>query len=199
MSNIDRATRTRHHILDAAWALVMEQGASASIADIAAAAGITRQSVYVHFGSRGGLLMALLKRTDDRLGIFEAFSAALAEKDPAVRLGRAVTVWLDFVREIVPVARDIVRLRASDEDAAAAWNDRMRELLKVWQQLAHSLEADGALAGGWSAADAADFIWMSTSVQAYDLLTRDRRWAHKRALHAIRQGVSRAVLRGGGV
>ena len=57
MSNIDRATRTRHHILDAAWALVMEQGASASIADIAAAAGITRQSVYVHFGSRGGLVI----------------------------------------------------------------------------------------------------------------------------------------------
>jgi AcrR family transcriptional regulator len=198
MSNIDRATRTRHHILDAAWDLVMEQGASASIADIAAAAGITRQSVYVHFGSRGGLLMALLKRTDDRLGIFENFAAALAAPDPAQRLDRAVGVWLDFVRDIVPVARDIVRLRASDEDAAAAWNDRMRDLVKVWQELARSLDRDGALVDGWVVNDAADYIWVSTSVQAYDLLTRDRRWSHKRAVHVIRQGLSRAVLRDGG-
>lgn len=194
VSNIDRTTRTRLGILDAAWDLVAEQGASASIAEIAAAAGITRQSVYVHFGSRGGMLMALLKRADERGQIFERFTVALSHRDPARRLEAALDAWLAFVPGIMPVARDLVRLRSTDHDVAAAWKDRMDELLGVWRQVARSLARDKALADGWTQAEAADFIWTSSSVQTYDLLTSDRGWTHKRACRAVKHGVSRTIL-----
>lgn len=194
VSNIDRTTRTRLGILDAAWDLIAEQGASASIAEIASAAGITRQSVYVHFGSRGGLLMALLKRADDRGEIFEKFAAALSTSDPAARLEAALDAWLDFVPDILPVARDLVRLRSTDDDVAAAWNDRMGELLGVWRQVARSLARDKILTDGWTQSEVADFIWTSSSVQTYDLLTSDRGWSHKRAARAVKHGISRAIL-----
>ena len=36
------------------------------MAEIAKAAGVSRQAVYLHFGTRGGMLMALVKRADRR-------------------------------------------------------------------------------------------------------------------------------------
>lgn len=194
VSNLNRTARTRQGILDAAWDLIAEQGASASIAEIAAAAGITRQSVYVHFGSRGGLLMALLKRADERGQIFEKFTVAMSQHVPAARLEAALDAWLSFVPQILPVARDLVRLRSTDDDVAAAWKDRMDELLGVWRQVARSLARDKALADGWTQAEVADFIWTSSSVQTYDLLTSDRGWTHKRACKAVVHGVSCAIL-----
>ncbi|WP_365708818.1 TetR family transcriptional regulator, partial [Parvibaculum sp.] len=50
MSKNTKSERTRGEILDAAWTLIAERGASVSLGEVAAAAGITRQSVYVHFG-----------------------------------------------------------------------------------------------------------------------------------------------------
>ncbi|MDG1826246.1 MAG: TetR/AcrR family transcriptional regulator, partial [Henriciella sp.] len=64
--------------MDSAWDLVAKEGADVSLATIAKAAGISRQSIYDHFGSRGGMLIALVRRADDRLsikdGLFNAFS-----------------------------------------------------------------------------------------------------------------------------
>ncbi|MEJ2612245.1 MAG: helix-turn-helix domain containing protein [Candidatus Thiodiazotropha sp.] len=58
-----------HHarLLDAAWDLINIEGTDASLARIAKAAGITRQSVYDHFGSRGGMIVAMVRRVDERL------------------------------------------------------------------------------------------------------------------------------------
>lgn len=54
MSSQARVQRTRAEILDSAWTLISQRGADVSLAEIAKAAKISRQSVYDHFGSRGG-------------------------------------------------------------------------------------------------------------------------------------------------
>ena len=194
MSNLDRPQRTRRDILDAAWNLVAERGAEVSLAEIAKAAGITRQSIYLHFGSRGGLLFELVRRTDERERIFERFEAAMKTPEPAERLDRCLGVWFDFVSKIQPVALDLIRLRSRDEDAARAWNDRMRDLRRVLRQLVRGLQEDGALAGFWTVPRATDYLWAGCSVQAWALLVQDRGWSEAAASKALRHGLARALL-----
>lgn len=193
MSNLKRAERTRLEILDAAWDLIAARGAAVSMAEIATAVGMTRQSVYVHFNSRGGLLMALVRRADARFFIWEGFETAMTEKEPAARLDAVLGVWLDFVPKIHPVATDLIRMRATDEDAARAWEDRMSELLKFYRGLMSGVKKEGALAADWSAPRAADYLWAASSVQAWDLLVRERGWSEAAASKCIR-GTIRATL-----
>ncbi|MBC7679270.1 MAG: TetR/AcrR family transcriptional regulator, partial [Pseudorhodobacter sp.] len=62
----DRDAR-REALLAAADAVVQRDGASASMASIAAEAGITKPILYRHFGDKGGLYAALTERHTDRL------------------------------------------------------------------------------------------------------------------------------------
>lgn len=194
MSNNKRAARSRQEILDAAWNLIVRRGAEVSLSDIATAVGMTRQSIYVHFGSRGGLLVALVRRADEREDIFARFDSALAVADPRERLDRYVTAWLVFVPKIYPVASDLIRLRATDADAAAAWTDRMNDLLGCLRKLAESLAADNALAQGWTAPRAADYLWAACSVQAWGLLVKERGWSPATASKTIRAAIARVLL-----
>ena len=195
VSNLKRSERTRQEILDAAWDLIAERGAAVSMSEIAAAVGMTRQSVYVHFGSRGGLLMALVRRADERFFIWEGFATAMEEKLPARRLDACLAVWLDFVPKIHPVATDLIRQRATDEDAARAWSDRMSDLLKFYRRLIGGLQKDGALAPHWSVPRAADYLWAASSVQAWDLLVHDRGWSRESAEKIIRSTLAQALLK----
>jgi AcrR family transcriptional regulator len=173
--------RTRAEILDAAWDLVSGKGADVSVAEIAKAAGITRQSVYLHFGTRGGLLVALVRRADERFAIHDKLLAVLQIEDPGQRLDHAIKVWLAFLPGILPVARDLIRLRDTDRDAAGAWDDRMAALRDWLLQLTRSLKSDGALAPEWTPEDARDYLWARTSIQAWDLLVGECGWTQEKA------------------
>jgi len=166
-----------------------------SLAEIAKAAGISRQSVYDHFGSRGGVILGLVRRADERLDIKARFDEAFKLGDPARRLEAAIEVWIRFVQEIYPVASDLIRLRTTDADASAAWEDRMSELRQWLEDLTQSLERDGALQKAWSAKEAADYLWASFSVQTWGLLTRDCGWPEERALDVLKRTICQALLR----
>ncbi len=195
MSRNKRSQRTREEILDSAWDLIAERGASVSMSQIATAAGITRQSVYLHFGSRGGLLLALVVRADVRFKIWQAFTDAFASEDPRIRLQECLQAWLDFVPKIHPVARDLIRLSASDGDAAAAWNGRMDELLEFFEKLVASLKEEQVLKEHWTVRGATDFLWVSCSVSVWDLLVKNRRWGQEQAEETIKKTICEALLK----
>ena len=94
-----RATAERNveAIIDAAEALLHE-GASASIAAVAARAGVSRVTVYAHFSSREAILEAVIERAVARAVV--AFDAAAAGAASAVEaLERAVTAsWAKLSR-----------------------------------------------------------------------------------------------------
>lgn len=195
MSNSSpRGARTRADILDVAWRVIAERGTHVPMQEIAAAAGLTRQGVYVHFRSRGGLLVALVRRADDRADIHARFLRALQTADPRQRLDGFLRVWLDFVPTIHPVASSLMRARADDPEAAAAWQDRMTALRRGFTILARSLRRDGALGSGWTAAHAADYLWAGSSMQTWDLLAVDRAWGATRTSRVLRRTLAAAVL-----
>jgi len=60
---------TRVAILDAAWELIVESGKLDVVqAEIAAKAGVSRQTIYLAFGGRAGLLVAMLRNRDAHSG-----------------------------------------------------------------------------------------------------------------------------------
>ena len=186
--------RTRADILDVAWRLLAERGTHVSMAEIAEAVGLTRQAVYVHFRSRGGLLVALVRRADARAEIHSRFAAALATPDARQRLDAFLRVWLAFVPTIHPVASSLMRARRDDPDAARAWADRMTALRHGFATLAASLRRDGALAAPWTARAAAEYLWAGSSVQTWELLAVDCGWGAAKTSKALRRSLAAAVL-----
>ncbi|RVU34923.1 TetR/AcrR family transcriptional regulator [Hwanghaeella grinnelliae] len=195
MSKNKKSDRTKAEILDAAWDLMAQRGSSVSMAEIAQAAGVTRQLVHHYFGSRGALLTALVRRADDRFEIWEGFATGMAEKDPKARLEACLDAWLAFIPKIHPVATDLIRMRATDPDAADAWKDRMGELRTFFVTLTKSIQRDGALADGWTARKAAEYIWSSCHVLYWDLLVRECGWRPADADRAIHDTIKRAILK----
>ncbi len=194
MSNLKKSERTRREILDTAWTLIAEQGAETSLATIAEAVGMTRQSIYVHFGSRGGLLVALVRRADEREKIWEAFEDAMKQPTAEHRFNACIDAWLDFIPKILPVARDLIRLRTKDEEAGNAWSDRMLELREFYVTVMEGLKADKNLSSQWSTQQAAEFMWTHSSVQVWDLLTGDCGWTAEQARKSIKDNLCQALL-----
>jgi AcrR family transcriptional regulator len=82
------AARNRRLLLDAAMAAFREHGATASLDDVAKAAGVGPGTLYRHFPTRDHLVLAVI---DDGLaGLAELGAALLDEPDPV----QALQTWL---------------------------------------------------------------------------------------------------------
>ena len=194
MSSNSRGKKTQAEILDIAWDLISQNGADISVARIAAAAGVSRQTIYLHFGSRGGMLVALVRRADEKFEIKERFDAAILLAEPASRLTATIDAWLDFVPKIYPVAKDLIRLRETDQEAAEAWEDRMTDLRQWLLDLMKSLQHDGSLSAGWTPKRASEFFWAQTSVQAWGLLRKECGWSENAISERLKESLSEALL-----
>ena len=195
MSNLHpRTARTRAAILDAAWKLIADRGLDVGMAEIADSVGVTRQTIHIHFGTRGGLLIALVRRADEREDIHASLLGALERADPRERLDAFLREWLDFVPKIYPVARQLIAAEPGDAEAAAAWRDRMEELRNGFLLLTRGLRNEKALAAQWTAPQAADYLWASASVQAWELLAIARGWGHTKTEQTLRRSLARVVL-----
>ncbi|MBG0816917.1 TetR/AcrR family transcriptional regulator [Planomonospora sp. ID82291] len=165
---------TRSRILETARRLITEQGPRVSMADVARAAGISRQAVYLHFGSRASLLVAVVRDMDERDGIRARCERALTGEEPVEAFRAFLRAWLRYAATIHPVASVLLASRRDDPDAAAAWNDRMGELHEGFLLAARRLGTAGRLRPGLAPDVAADLAWAMTSVPVWEQLTADR-------------------------
>ncbi len=81
------ATRNREHLLVVARAVVIEQGADASLRDIARRAGVGLGTLYRHFPTREALLEALLSES------FDALAVQAAELETSSSPEDALVTW----------------------------------------------------------------------------------------------------------
>ncbi|MFI7461966.1 TetR/AcrR family transcriptional regulator [Nonomuraea sp. NPDC049646] len=86
-STIDPA-RTRAAILSAATDLLYERGLDGiGVAGLCAAIGISKETLYRHFGTKEGLVEAVLQARSDRVARGLAARARAAGDDPRAQLG----------------------------------------------------------------------------------------------------------------
>jgi AcrR family transcriptional regulator len=130
----ERKAETRRRLLAAAAALFAEHGVDGvSVDAVADAAGRTSGAVYAHFGSKQGMLVALLDEWRHLLvtvvtGVFDE-AADLGERLRAV----AETVIVnpsDDTRRLLALERELTRLAGRDPSIAAVLRARAADAQK---------------------------------------------------------------------
>jgi len=115
---------SREAILDAAERLMAERGyAASSISDIRKACGLPASSLYWHFGSKEGVLAAVMERGANRF--FAAIPAPETELDIDARLGAVANLLAqhpEFLRLVY-----MLGLERTDDQTVSAAVRRVRD------------------------------------------------------------------------
>lgn len=193
MSRVD--TETRVEILNAAWALIEREGAAAvRLADVAKQAGVSRQAVYLKFGSRVGLFVALVAYIDEVGRTGEQAARWRSAETGEAKLEAFLEWWNGYVPQIRPVANALLAERARDAAAGAAWQSRMEALHRATHYVVAALAKEGTLAPGWRVPEAADWLWGLVSIQLRETMA-ERGWSRRRYADRLRRVVRAALLR----
>ncbi len=176
MSSREKNTRTR--ILEATWKLMVErQGLGVRMSDIAKAAGISRQAIYLHFDTRTALMSATAIHVDVVKGLDERLKVVLSAQTAVDALKAYVDVWGNYVPEIYGLAKALLAARETDEAAGVAWDERMACLRDGCRQIVADLDTEGQLAPEWSQEQAVEMLWSVLSFQTWEQLTVDCGWS----------------------
>jgi AcrR family transcriptional regulator len=118
-----RADR-RDQLLDTAQQVFTEHGyGPSSMDDVADAAGVTKPVLYDHFGSKDGLLAAVIERSGQQM--LDATTGAVRGLDPETALRQGLIAFFRYVDEHAGAWTLLIREVAPGTPAAAAV-DRVR-------------------------------------------------------------------------
>jgi AcrR family transcriptional regulator len=160
---------------------------------IARAAGVSRQAVYLHFGSKAGLLLALVDWID-RTGPLPRLTRRVEEATTGLEaLDRLMELHANYVPNILRIATVLESARRTDRDAAAAWEDRMQRRHEAARIAVERLAQDGMLAEGLTVGDAADLLWALASIQMCEQLLVERGWSRSRYERHLKRAARRAL------
>jgi AcrR family transcriptional regulator len=197
----EQAAQTRLRILEASGDLFAERGYGATTIDaVAARAGVAVDTVYATFGTKKGMLSALidLRVTDSSEG-----SDVLAGEGPRAlrKVSNQRQMLAGFAADIVP---RIERVRPIDDvmQSAAAIDPEIAELRARMQENRLSklrtfiewLAANGALRREMDVDEAATIAWTLTSPEVNRLLRDVRGWSSQRYQEWLSATLVRVLL-----
>jgi len=187
---------TRARILDATRRLLEEHGPSrTALKDVAAAAGVSRQAVYLHFENRIGLLVALVDHVDQVEGLADATAPILAAPSGRAALERTIRVLAEYAPRIHRIASVIEAASLSDEAMAAAFADRMDQRRRSFRRVFERIADEGALQEGFSVDTATDAFWALTTPRSFDDLVIKRGWSVEQYAALLRRVAFSTLVR----
>ncbi len=176
----ERARETRLRIRKSARRLFAARGFSKTTIDqIADDAGVAPQTIYAVFGSKGGVVAEMLEDLEESAGIDAWVAKMTAEGDPHRQLRLFVSMNRSLFEKGAPILRAAMAARSEPEVAALAERgDANRrsgttQLTQMWSR-------DGALRKELKPADAAERLWLLTSVEQYLLAIDVLGWSPDR-------------------
>jgi hypothetical protein len=132
----------------------------------------------------------LAKSRDAREGLPSGARAACGRSylpsRVAIEFGAALSCAPFATRQDVSL-----RLSRRPEDEAVV----MRQRRRLLQTVVYRLEAEGRLADGWTAEEAADFLWATTSTWTYQALVVERGWSQERLVEQLKVVLRGALVR----
>lgn len=168
--------RTRRRILQAAWWLLERRGSRLTLSAVATRARISRQSVYLHFGDRPGLLRALVEHVDASYGLDDLVAHVHAAPTGEEALSRLVAVLDEAGPVIDAVALMLESAQYEDAELGQAWRNRMKGRQSLAGSVMDQLAREGVLAAGWTVDSAADLCYTVTMPGPWRELTREMGW-----------------------
>lgn len=179
-----QAAATRRRILEATDRLFGERGYPAtSMAEIAAAAGVSVKTVYLAFETKSRLLRSLwdllLKGDQDDAGVADRpwYREVLAESDPRRQLELLVHASCEVKRRIGGVLRVIRTAAPTDADSSELWRLIQSDFYANQRVLIESLHAKGALREDLDITRGTDVLWTLNHPDTWLLLVGERGWS----------------------
>ncbi len=164
---------TAERILDATRALLEREDRAPSMSEVARAAGLSRQAIYLHFPDRAALLLALGDRVDAEEGLEAAIAEVRAAPGGEAMLRAWVGVQARRNPRIASLARALDRHRHDSDAATQAWRDRSANRLRGATAIVRRLRTEGRVHPTWTAADATTLLWELTSFRVWDDLVNE--------------------------
>lgn len=171
------SNNSKARILDVALTLITKRkGADVSMAQIAKAARVSRQAMYLHFANRGDLLLAVVRHADEKRGLDDEIRKIRGAPTGAAAMEAMVSLQARLNPAIWSIARALDAVRRTDEAAEQGWQDRLKHRLFGCSQIVARLSEDGTLKRGMSQEDATDLLWNITSMRTWEDLVLERGW-----------------------
>lgn len=187
---------TRKRILEKTWHLIERKPAQqVRIDDIARAVGISRQAVYLHFGTRAGLLIATARYVDEVKCIEQRVRDLREASGARESLDALVDFWGNYMPEIHGLAKALLAARAADPAAAAAWDDRMQALRDSCRSVVRCIVRDKLLAPEWTADQASDALWGLLSIEVWERLTQECGWSNAQYVSRMKAALRRTFIK----
>lgn len=188
------AERTRLRIIEAARTLLSDSGYhNVSLDTLATKAGVSRQTIYVQFGSKFGVLQALAEHIE-----YESYGGGMIEEardatDPVQTIRRGITHLTHFFRRNAELLRTFYAQALSDPDFRSVWEDRQQKRWEAIHLLVKRIEHEGYLAEGWGVDEATDWLWSLTNFRLYDEMVIQRGWSPEHMAERVLQSID-AIL-----
>jgi AcrR family transcriptional regulator len=185
---------TRRRILEITRELLVERGPGLRLKDLAERAGVSRQALYLHFGDRRGLILALVRHMDATLELSEQLANVYGAADGAELLERMMRLNTEFWAAVAPVAEVLIASR--DEALSSAWRDRMSYRRGTFRRAVEVISEHGELAEVWSIDAAAALMFAAAHFDAWRELTVELGWSDDRYVEMMTLMLQRALLVG---
>lgn len=167
-----RVQDTRRRILTAARAIFASEGfRGGAVEQVARRARVVRPTIYRHFGSKLGLLDAVLAEASTSGDLQRVFDA-MAQRDAGQAVRTMLREHARFWATDEPLFRRVIGLAGVDPEAQQAVERRDAMRREDLAKLVDRLARQGKLRPGWPRRRATDVLWLLTSFATFDQLHR---------------------------
>lgn len=168
---------TKTRILEVTWRLLESGNKAIRMADIAKAAGVSRQALYLHFPSRAELLVATTRHIDKVKNVDARLARSRSASSGVERLHAFVDAWGGYIPQIHGISVALRAMRDTDKEAAAAWEDRMWAVRQGCESAVRAILEDGYLKEGITEITGVDLLWTLLSVENWERLVLECGWS----------------------
>jgi AcrR family transcriptional regulator len=177
----DRAHRTQAHVLMVARELFLRDGyAATTVAGVAAAAGVSVETIYKTFRGKPGLIRAIQRSGLAGTGPVPApdRSDQMSAKDlpPRVILRHWATLTTEVMPRVAPIILLVRAAAATDPDMGRLLTEINDERLQRMHHNASQLANHGPLRNKMSTEQARDVMFAYTAPELYEILVTHQRW-----------------------
>ena len=192
----ESAADTRQRILDAVYdQLRASPTAPLSLDHVARVAGVARSTLYVIFGSRGGLFDAFAKDLAARSGLAQ-LTEAVAHPDAREHLRQGLRAGAAMFEADLDVWRALDAMaRLDPESVGSAFEVIESGRTGGMAYLAGRLAEQDILVPDVTVDEAADVLWVLTSFESFDLLRRGRGLSFDAAVERLVRTAERSLCR----
>lgn len=177
----DRARRTREHTLAVAEELFLRNGyAATTVVALAAAAGVSAETIYKSFGGKPGMIRAIQRAGMAGTGPVPApdrsDEMSASDLPPRAILRHWATLSTEVTPRVAPITLLVRSAAATDPDMAKLLAEISDQRLNRMRHNASRLAGHGDLRAGLTLEKAGDVMFTYTAPELYELLVIQQHW-----------------------